>query len=398
MIKKYKLFTFVLFLFMPSLFANTFFSGYAGGKLNFSTVEDSEKYSPIINFQGFIKGQFNFSENLWSHCELSLDTDNLISESLLHGVDSKFRIDELSLIAKKRFEGKTNFYGTFIGTLDPIGTDVFLKRYFSIADISSKLTESWLGLEGSLLYSHFGIGISDVLRFNRKPMAAGIYLYANKDENDNNFINVDLRYACVYRYFTFDVACGLGIPTQFNNTFVQMMKESCLHAGLTTHIGNNYTNSLFLQMGMFNAPITSFASKQILSDTYFLIEPRFKFGDIRIHLSAYSLPQKTVDKLFFVDNSMGASVNLYSDAITFFPRRSTMGILASYSFPNKSVVELKDIKNIADWESEIIVTPYFSTGFLNGELHVQTKINFMKFAALKWYDAFTVDLGFKTSL
>ena len=89
---------------------------------------------------------------------------------------------------------------------------------------------------------------------------------------DINFINVDLRYACVYRYFTFDVACGLGIPTQFNNTFVQMMKESCLHAGLTTHIGNNYTNSLFLQMGMFNAPITSFASKQILSDTYFLID------------------------------------------------------------------------------------------------------------------------------
>ena len=398
MIKKCKLFTFVLFLFMPSLFANTFFTGYAGGKLNFSIVENSEKYSPKINFQGFIKGQFNFSENVWSHCELSLDADNLISESFLHGIDSKVRVDELSVIVKKQFERKTNFFGTFIGALDPIGTDIFLKRYFAIDAIASKLTESWLGLEGSLLYPHLGIGVSDVLRFNRKPMAAGIYLYANKDENDNNFINVDLRYACVYRYFTFDVACGLGIPTQFNNTFVQMMKESCLHAGLTTHIGNNYTNSLFLQMGMFNAPIASFASKQILSDTYFLIEPRFKFGDIRIHLSAYSLPQKTVDKLFFVDNSMGASVNLYSDAITFFPRRSTMGIFASYSFPNKSVVELKDIKNIADWESEIIVIPYFSTGFLNGEIHVQTKINFMKFDASNWYDAFTVDLGFKTSL
>jgi hypothetical protein len=44
------------------------------------------------------------------------------------------------------------------------------------------------------------------------------------------------------------------------------------------------------------------------------------------------------------------------------------------------------------------MTPYFSTGFLNGELHVQTKINFMKFATAKWFDAFTVDLGFKTSL
>jgi hypothetical protein len=105
-----------------------------------------------------------------------------------------------------------------------------------------------------------------------------------------------------------------------------------------------------------------------------------------------------VDKLIFIDNSLGVSVNIYSDAITFLPQRSTMGILASYSFPNKSFEDLKNIKSFGDYESEIIITPYFSTGFLNGELHVQTKINFMKFATAKWFDAFTVDLGFKTSL
>lgn len=398
MIKKCKLFTFVLFLFMPSLFANTFFTGYAGGKLNFSIVENSEKYSPKINFQGFIKGQFNFSENIWSHCELSLDADNLISESFLHGIDSKVRVDELSVIVKKQFEGKTNFFGTFIGALDPIGTDIFLKRYFAIDAISSKLTESWLGLEGSLLYPHLGIGVSDILRFNGKPMAAGIYLYANQDEDDYLVINSDLRYACVYRYFTFDVACGIGFPINADKKSLGIKKDPCLHIGLTAHIGNNYTNSLFLQMGIFNAPFKSFKSKLIPTDSYFLVEPRFKIGVVRMHLSAYSLPQKTVDKLIFIDNPLGVSVNIYSDAITFLPQRSTMGILASYSFPNKSFEDLKNIKSFGDYESEIIITPYFSTGCLNGEIHVQTKINFMKFATSNWYDAFTVDLGFKTSL
>jgi hypothetical protein len=110
------------------------------------------------------------------------------------------------------------------------------------------------------------------------------------------------------------------------------------------------------------------------------------------------LPQNTVDKLLFVDNSLGISINFYSDAVSFVQNRGSLGLLFSYSFPEKSFIDLKDIKNLGKWDFELSMTPYFSTGFLNGELHVQTKINFMKFATAKWFDAFTVDLGFKTSL
>ena len=71
-------------MFAPSVFATTFFSGFAGGKLNYSTIEGSEEYSPELKLQAFFQGQFNFSKNLWSHLEISLNTQNLISQSIFH--------------------------------------------------------------------------------------------------------------------------------------------------------------------------------------------------------------------------------------------------------------------------------------------------------------------------
>jgi hypothetical protein len=37
-----------------------------------------------------------------------------------------------------------------------------------------------------------------------------------------------------------------------------------------------------------------------------------------------------------------------------------------------------------------------STNFLNGELHTQFSIKFMKFVNARWYDAFTADIGYTT--
>lgn len=402
MSKKYKLSTiiFIFFVFAPSVFATTFFSGFAGGKLNYSTIEGSEEYSPELKLQAFFQGQFNFSKNLWSHLEISLNTQNLISQSIFHETDSVFQIDEMSLIYRTPMENSANYLGVFMGTFDPIGSDVFLQRYFGIDNISSKITESWLGLAGSILYPHFGIGFSDVLRFYSSPMAAGFYFYVNHEDEDYYVVNSDLRYACVYRYLYLDVACGLGAPIKENKEYIAAIEKLYWHAGITALIGNNFTNSLFIQMGLFNASFTKQSESLYFkpSDTYILIEPRFKVGSTRLNFSFYSLPQNTVDKLLFVDNSLGISINFYSDAVSFVQNRGSLGLLFSYSFPEKSFIDLKDIKNLGKWDFELSMTPYFSTGFLNGELHVQTKINFMKFATAKWFDAFTVDLGFKTSL
>ena len=138
MSKKYKLSTiiFIFFVFAPSVFATTFFSGFAGGKLNYSTIEGSEEYSPELKLQAFFQGQFNFSKNLWSHLEISLNTQNLISQSIFHETDSVFQIDEMSLIYRTPMENSANYLGVFMGTFDPIGSDVFLQRYFGIDNIT----------------------------------------------------------------------------------------------------------------------------------------------------------------------------------------------------------------------------------------------------------------------
>ena len=64
------------FFLFNTLSASTFFSGYSGAKLNYSAKSESKEYDPELKLQAFFAGQFNFSENLWSHMEISLDTNN----------------------------------------------------------------------------------------------------------------------------------------------------------------------------------------------------------------------------------------------------------------------------------------------------------------------------------
>ena len=86
-------------LFMTTgLFAATSFSGYAGGKLNYSANPESEDYDPDLKLQAFFAGQFNFSQNIWSHLEFSINTNDLLAQSIFHETDSKFQIDELLIV------------------------------------------------------------------------------------------------------------------------------------------------------------------------------------------------------------------------------------------------------------------------------------------------------------
>ena len=87
-----------IFIFFETLSATTFFSGYAGGKLNYSANSSSEAYDPDLKLQAFFAGQFNFSQNFWSHVEFSIDTGDFISQSLFHETDAVFQLDELSCI------------------------------------------------------------------------------------------------------------------------------------------------------------------------------------------------------------------------------------------------------------------------------------------------------------
>ena len=391
----------VILSFAASLFAEPAFSGYSGGKLNYaSNPESTESYDPDLTLQAFFQGQFNFSQNLWGRLEFSIDTGDFLSKELFHETDASFKIDELSLTLKSRSDSDANYFSIFMGTYDPIGSDVFLQRYFGIQPIASKITESWLGLAGSILYPHFGIGIADVKRLLNAPITLGGYAYFNHEDNLYYVFNTDFRFACVYRYFTFDLAGGIGIPLSNNNQgqeVIAAIEKVYWHAGTTILFGNNYTQSLFIQAGLFNVPFTKRNGTEVSpDDIYLLFEPRFLLDSAHVNLTVFSLPQDTVDQLIFVDDSLGVNLNIFGDTFSIGANRFTLGTNFSFSFTGKTFLDVVKPMELIKGEYNITMTPYVSTNFLSGELHTQASIKFMKFGTSRWYDAFTVDVGYTT--
>ncbi len=396
---KISLFLATFILLTTQAMAQPAFSGYSGGKLNYSTNEQvADKYDPDLTLQAFFQGQFNFNQNLWGHLEFSIDTHDFLSKELFHKTDAWFKIDEVSLIFKSKADSNANYFSIFMGTYDPIGSDIFLQRYFGIKPIASKITESWLGLSGSVLYPHFGIGIADVKTFTSAPIALGGYAYINHEDNKYYVFNADGRFACVYRYFSFDIAGGIGIPISNSNQgqeVIASIEKVYWHAGTTMLIGNNFTQSLFIQAGLFNVPFTKRNGTQVSpDDIYLLFEPRILLESAHANLSIYSLPKETVEQLNFVDDTLGLNLNIYGDSFSLGANRFTLGANFSYSFVGKTFMDVIKPLELIKSEFNVTITPYMSTNFLNGELHSQFSVKIMKFGKTRWYDAFTADIGY----
>lgn len=388
-------------LFTSVLCASTFFSGYAGGKLNYSADSEAEDYNADLKLQAFFAGQFNFSNNLWSHLEFSIDTKDFISESIFHETDSVFQIDEASLIVRGTFNRATNYFSSYMGTYDPIGSDIFLQRYFSINSIASKITDSYLGLAGSILYPHFGLGIADVFKLHEYPLAFGGYMYFNHEDSKYFVYNADLRAACVYRYLTCDLACGIGAPlaNKYKGEAVFIAIDKFYwHAGTTVLIGNNFTNSLFIQAGLYNAAFTAKNDNVIVGpeDLYILFEPRFLFQNFHFNFTLYSLPPNTIKKLLLVDDTLGLDLNFYTESAFISAKPVTIGAHVALSFKDKSVIDFGNIAEIASEGFNLCLTPYIQTSFLSGELHFQGKMNVMTLASEVPGKAFSADLGYRT--
>lgn len=389
----------ILVLF-SNLYASSFFSGYTGAKINYSGNKESESYDPDLKLQAFFAGQFNFSENIFSHLELSIETGDFLNESLFHETESLFQVDELSLIFRANMNVFSDYFSIYMGTYEPIGSDVFLQRYFSINPIASKLTTSYLGLAGSILYPQFGLGFSNVLKFNTAPVALGSYIYLNHEDEKFYVLNTDIRGACNFRYFTCDLAAGLGFPlgNKSNGSDVLLSFEKVYwHAGTTILIGNNYTQGLFLQAGIYNASFKAGGSTKLLpSDFYLLFEPRFVAQNTHINLSIFSLPPKTIEKLIFVDDTLGADLHVYTDKLVVGHNTFTLGSHISFSLIDKTFLDFSNIQSILSNGYNINITPYVSTNVFNGELHIQSVLKIMKFTEGKIGDGISVDVGFRT--
>lgn len=390
------------FLMPLNLSAASFFSANAGGRLNYSSDSESEEYDPTLKMEAFIESQFNYSENTWSHFNFSFNTNDLLGQELFSATDAKFRIDEISLTKRAQIESSNNYLSVYMGSYDPIGSDIFLQRYFGQMPIASKITESWLGKASSILYPHFGIGVSDVITFS-KPMAAGFYLYVNNEDEKYFVLNADLRYACVYRFFSFDIAGGLGTPLgdKYNGADAIVVIDTLYwHAGTTMLIGNNFTQSLFIQAGIFNASFTKAESNLITApdDIYLLIEPRFRFKNTHLNFSVYSVPQNTADQMLFINDTLGCNVNIYNDTLSWGSKRFSVGTNFSLSFPDKYFVDIPQLPEaFFTKDFNVDITPYIYTNLLSGELHGQVTVRLMDFLRNNWKNGFSVDLGFRTS-
>ena len=396
------------FFITTGLFAATSFSGYAGGKLNYAANPEQTDYDPDLKLQAFFAGQFNFSQNIWSHLEFSINTQDLLGESIFHDTDSKFQIDELSIIMRGNMYNCANYFSAFMGTYDPIGSDVFLQRYFNIKPIGSKITESYLGLAGSILYPHFGIGLSDIIKLYNEPIAFGGYIYMNHEkdifgENKGDYyvLNSDLRFATVLRYLTLDLAGGIGVPLadKYHGEDVLLIVDKVyLHAGTTILIGNNFTNSLFIQAGINNASFTKKQDSSIVSpkEIYLLFEPRLRVGDGHFNISVFSLPTSTVAKLLIIDDTLGVDTNIYGEASTTGSNQVTFGTHVCVSFTDKYFNDVKDFMNLTSNGYNVNVTPYVTTTFLSGELHIQATARLKEFMNNHSERGVLLDIGYRT--
>ena len=383
------------------LFAATSFSGLAGGKLNYTANPEEKDFDPDLKLQAFFAGQFNFSQNVWSHLEFSINTGDFLSQSIFHETESLFQIDEISLIFRGNMYSSANYLSAFMGTYDPIGSDIFLQRYFNIKPINSNITESYLGLAGSILYPHFGIGIADVVKLYNEPLAFGGYIYLNHEDKDYYVLNADLRFAAVLSYFTCDFAGGIGVPLadkyKGEDVFIAIDKVYW-HAGTTMLIGNNFTNSLFMQAGIYNASFKAKQESSIVSpeDIYILFEPRFLLGNAHLNLSLYSLPKQTVKKLLLVEDTLGLNVNLFSSASLASSNSLTYGVHVCFSLIDKNIENLKEYQSFTTDDLNVAVTPYIESDFLSGQLHFQGTIRLMEFVRERVSHAFSLDLGYRT--
>lgn len=381
------------------LFADIYFSGFAGAKGDFYSSEE-DNFDPALEIQSFFSGQFSLSKNLIMNTEFSLATDDLVKNSIFKESPARFRIDELSLIARQQLPSATNYLSFFVGTYEPIGSDTFLRRQFGIQPIASKITESWLGLSGSIIYPVFGVGGADVIRLNKAPIATGFYFYVNHELEDCYVLNSDLRFAGNYRYFTFDIAGGLGLPLKSNSEQDAFIIVDTIYwrAGTNILIGNAYTTSLFIQAGVSEVKFKKEDEEfKINEDTaYLLVEPRFRTKQSQIHLTLFSLPQETVDDFIFITDTSGVNLNIFSDTLHLSNKTFTFGFNSAFTFPNKNLSDLvSEPEKILD-DYTITIAPYITTNFYNGEVHFMLQGRISDLLDEHYGSAFKVNLGYKT--
>ena len=99
--------------------------------------------------------------------------------------------------------------------------------------------------------------------------------------------------------------------------------------------------------------------------------------------------------MLFVEDTLGFDTNIYSDSVMIGAKQFTIGSHLAFSFVDKSLFDFSS-GNLMDNGYNIDLTPYISTDFLTGELHIQGRVKLMEVARGVAAKAFSVDIGYIT--
>lgn len=377
------------------------FNGFGGAMLDFGAKKDSSSFEPSLKMKTFFAGQINFSENITFHGEISFKTGDLIEKSVFKESDAKFKVDELSLVFRNSGYEVTNYFSIFLGTYEPIGSDIFLRRHFGIQSIASKITESYLGTSGSVIYPLIGTGISDVIQFDSTPIALGFYTYVNHELDDSYVFNFDGRFASVFQYLKLDFSTGIGTPlnTDYYDDAYFVVNKLYWRAGFNLLLGNPYSFSIFVQAGASEIPFSKDNEKISFSEInkYLLFEPRLNFTDASMDLTFYSLPKDTVEDLIYIENTLGINLNIYSSEFYIKNGLFVIGLNTSASIEGKDISDFDKLDSLFENGFDISIYPYISRKMLlNGDLNASIKIDFSEFADGNWQKGIGITIGYKT--
>lgn len=399
-----KIFFILCVFFIGQAVFSAAFTGFSGIKGDYFSDSSSESFDPQLEISAFFSGQLDISPQFLIRTELSLKTNDIIETKLFEETESYFCVDELSLTYIKPFLGITQYVSLFLGNFEPIGSDVFLQRQFGILPITSLLTESWLGLRGSTVYPFYGVGGSYIIHLNNKPYATGLSIYGNKNnEKEINQLNVDFRFATVHQFLTVDLSAGFGAPlNQKNGTedVILLIDELYLHAGIDFLLGNNFSQALFIQAGFENFPVRTKNSQIYSNEIYLLFEPRLYTKNFRAHLTFFSLPAQTVQKLSFIEenHTLGLNLSIFTDKLYVKNRDFTFGFHTTLSFADSDFFDLQRILELQEKEYCLKVSPFLTVPVMGGELKSMLQVKLNDFTGERWQDHFKFSLGYKSQI
>lgn len=388
---------FFLIIFNINATTKSHFTGYAGALGDMHPNVDSDFFDPQLCLQLFFMGQFDFNGNTIVRGGFNVKTEDIIEEGVFKDTPSTFRLDEFSITRMFKSYGATHYISAFVGTFEPIGSDVFLQRQFGISSIASELTQSWSGLSGSTIYPFFGTGLSYVFH-PFLPIAAGFYGYYEYKEHTTDhevsgkLLSTDLRFACNFNRFTVDIAGGLGFPIEDKyeeddeeNKVVLLIRTVDLHAGITMLLGNINSCSFLLQTGFrsMNIDPNHKDNYHICNDNrYFLGEFRARKDNFQISFTAFALPKETVNKdMPFIHDPLGFNFGVENGTADF-----KVGLNVSPCFNDymDNVIDVvKD--NIEDADIELkdmfnlYVDPFISWDIFKGNLKAHITLNVTDF-------------------